>query len=123
MGLRWHNLRASISLEAVFTGAVVDQAFSFFVITAFAVYYGFSQAIHHASLSHDPSVVAAQVIAAAKASPTFAWLGTLLGCLATVLGGYLAAKIAGRSEILNSTLASCGSVLLSMASLFYESDL
>jgi hypothetical protein len=98
----------SVSIKGVLIGGIVDVASSFLLGLPFAIYV-----IIKVRRAHTPvdQIGAAVKAATFGSAPIYlAQLAVGMGC--SVLGGYVAARLAKRHELLNGTLASILCVLL-----------
>ena len=91
-----------ISFKGVIIGSVVDVVGT----NIFGMFLGIGIAIHYGLTKLPPAEMANQLKVLIEQSSTVAIFGMLVGGLFTVLGGYIAARIAKRNELLNGTLAS-----------------
>lgn len=97
-----------ISIKGVLVGGIVDVASSFILGLPFAVYV-----IIKVQLAHTPVDQVGAAVKAATFESVPIYLVTLavgMGC--SVLGGYVAARLAKRHELLNGALASILCILL-----------
>jgi putative membrane protein (TIGR04086 family) len=90
-----------ISIKGVLLGGVVDITSSVVLGIPFAIYASF-----HAVLAHTPKDQVGPAISALVNSPPI-YLGELVtGLACSVLGGYIAGRIAKHDELLNGALSS-----------------
>ncbi|HWA50843.1 MAG TPA: hypothetical protein VG742_21425 [Dongiaceae bacterium] len=86
---------SSVSIKAVLIGAVVDIAastiLSFVLIFAFGIWLGITEPDQMQRLAESPDLYLASYF---------------VGGLVSVFAGYLAARIAGRGEVINGTIAT-----------------
>lgn len=93
---------AELSPKAIILGAFVDVGSSI-VLGIPLVYY----VLTDIGISGAPgSAAESGVIAAIHSSPVLRPLQLVLGCACSILGGYVAARIAGRDQLVNALLAS-----------------
>ena len=91
-----------LSIKGITIGAVVDIVATNIVLMPLGIYL--AATIHLERYSREES---AKVLAAAmKQDPVVYGIQIGLGALCSILGGYVAARIAGRSMILNGALSS-----------------
>jgi hypothetical protein len=93
---------SKISILGVVVGAVVDIVATNIVTIPLVVFIAYKLA--KSGLS--PEQVQAAIIDAMRTDTTYFTIGMLLGSLCSILGGYISAKIAKKSELLNGGLAS-----------------
>ena len=102
---------SSISIKGIIIGALVDFAGSRVVGIVLVAVLAMSGGI-------DDSQNAASAFEAGK----FRTAAVALSCLATVLAGYVAARVAKRGELINGTLCTFSSVALTIFGFGYDSD-
>jgi|SRR5215469_7173266 len=91
-----------ISVKGVLIGGIVDIVSSGFLGLPLAVY-----ALSKVDTAHTPKdQLGAAIVAVTHASPWLYATQLLVGLLCSVLGGYVAAWLAKRDELLNGTLSS-----------------
>ncbi|MGA2649220.1 MAG: hypothetical protein ABSF28_01795 [Terracidiphilus sp.] len=92
----------SVSIKGVLIGGIVDIVSSFVLGIPFAIY-----AIASVYLSHlPPDKVGPAVSAVLGGNSPLYWGQVFVGMCCSVLGGYVAAWIAGHHERLNGTLSA-----------------
>src|SRR5690349_4290712 len=91
----WGSVMSSISIKGILIGGLVDFAGSIVVgIVCVAI------------VAMSVGIDDLQNVTSAFESGKFRMLAAALGYLATVLGGYVAARVAKRGELINGTLCS-----------------
>jgi hypothetical protein len=92
----------SVSIQGVVVGGIVDIVTSVILGIPFAIY-----AISKVDLAHVPKDKVGSAIAAAMNGNVPMYLGQLLvGMCCSVLGGYIAARLAKHDELLNGALSA-----------------
>jgi hypothetical protein len=104
----------NISIKAVVVGGVIDIVATVFLTLPLVVY-----AIPTELIGSLNGLVPAQaaVMASIRASPLLYGLQSVIGLACSVLGGYVAARVAKHDELLNGLLASSLPVALGLYSL------
>jgi NO-binding membrane sensor protein with MHYT domain len=92
---------AKISIKGVLVGGITDVGTTLILGMPFAVYVGLRVAA-----SHIPSEQTQSSVQAIMHRPEIFLPQLLIGCACSVLGGYVAARIAGHDEALNGCLSS-----------------
>lgn len=100
----------SISLAAVLAGAVTD----FFVTNVVLAIFANMVAVGYNVTNARPDWAEYVVLNAIRGNPALFATQTLLGIACSILGGYVAARIAGEDEIENAFAASLISVALNV---------
>jgi len=103
-----------LSIKAVLLGGITDV---FATNVARLPLLGIAAA--RANLAAVPKAQQAEaVMAVMEASPELQAAALVVGCLCTALGGYVAARVAGRSQVLHGALSSYLAVAFGFAALF-----
>src|SRR6266516_4024265 len=90
-----------ISIRGVVVGGVTDVAATVILTLPLVIY------VIATELSGTPKgPTAAEVMAVIRANPLLYSLQSLIGLVCSVLGGYVAARVAKHDELLNGLLAS-----------------
>jgi hypothetical protein len=99
----------TVSIKGVLIGGTVDVVSSFILGIPFEIYI-----LAKVNLAHTPPNQISSALAATHASLPVHLGGAVVGVLCSVPGGYVAARVAGHSELLNGTLASWLCVLIAI---------
>lgn len=86
-----------IDLKAVLLGIATDLGVTFVAIMVLIAFLGLN-----AEMETVPEEEAVQLMESTLQEPTYLLVGGLLGLIATVLGGYVAAKFARAAPLLNA---------------------
>jgi hypothetical protein len=91
-----------ISIPAVISGAIMDMVATFVLVIPLTFY---EMSRHHLlKLQLPPDQAQAAVKAAFAGDITWQLTGFLIGAVGSVIGGYMAGKIAKHNEMLNGSL-------------------
>ncbi|HEV7705602.1 MAG TPA: hypothetical protein VGO46_14995 [Gemmatimonadaceae bacterium] len=102
-----------ISVKGVVIGGIVDIGATFLAVFPLSVVFAVS-----ANISSVPKAQQGKALAAAMHdSPAFFLSGIIIGSLCSILGGYIAARIAKREALLNGALSSWLCVALGIYSM------
>jgi uncharacterized membrane protein YhaH (DUF805 family) len=104
MGLFCKRTRESLSIEAIITGAVTDHVLTLIIDVIILVPFAFT-IVHVYVPPSALSELMGKLATIEKTSQAFLILSTLLGGLMSIFGGYLAASMARKSELLNGFVA------------------
>lgn len=98
---------SGIRPKAVLLGIIADIGATLLISTALITYLGAK-----AGMESLPEEEARQLIVDAFQTPPYLLLGGVLGLLATALGGFVAARVAGVAPLLNAACVGVFGVLL-----------
>lgn len=96
-----------IDFKAVMLGIVADLGATFVAMMALLAFLGVNTEVEN--LSEEEAV---QLVESTFQDPTYLLISGLLGLLATVLGGYVAAKLAHAAPLLNAACVGVFGVVL-----------
>ncbi len=98
---------SGIRAKAVLAGIVTDLGATFVVMMVLASLLG-----AEAGVQDLPEEEARQLVESALQQPAYLLIGGVLGLLATVLGGYVAARVADVAPLLNAACVGVFGVVL-----------
>src|SRR5262249_41688643 len=114
----WKRAKEEVSLEAVIGGAIADHVLTTVLVLLISAPFFFMLFKLPTRLTDTEFLTSFTTYM--ESSQYFLVLSTLLGGIASIFGGYLAASLAKRSELLNGFIAGVVSLLdVGAANIYY----